>query len=137
MQALLSDAGGVLYAQSLLDESIRLALAALRESSGEWPTPNSAGWTLQDLDGAPATTLPDAELNLLVIGAAACAVNLRSLQRFDRFELTPDLPARLLKWAEGWSAQFAQGLERTRLRALQSAAEPPYLYEEAEGWALE
>jgi hypothetical protein len=99
VQVLLSDANSRVYSEGLLEESIRLAL-------GEYSTRAKQVFTLNGLDSATATTLPDYFDSVVVIGAAGYAAKARALDRADSFTQGETLPADLAAWGEAQLTRF-------------------------------
>jgi len=77
----LSDVGGLLWSSGALDEAIRQALRDLQQVS-------PITLTIEGLDGALATVLEMGMDGLVVRGAAVYALEMRSIDRLDAFELS-------------------------------------------------
>jgi hypothetical protein len=104
VQVLLSDANARVYSEDLLEEAIRLAL-------GEYSTRAQQVYTLEDLDEAEATTIPDYFDSVVVIGAAGHAAKARALDRADSFTQGETLPADLDAWGETQLTRFRSILD--------------------------
>jgi hypothetical protein len=87
--------------------------------------------TIEDLDEADETTLPEQHESLLVLGAAGHAVQGRSLDLLRISEVDPDLVSKYERWAEGRLAEFRAGLEVLRGQAARGGESW------GEGWRLD
>lgn len=127
----LGDATNLIWSAETLDQAIRAALA---EISGAYGTMV----TLNGLDGATETTLEEADIQVLVLGATAYALTSRVSDRFE--EASPvreDIDA-LIKHRDKTMAAFQEQLEGVRLRKFQEAEDAPYSaweWEEGQGFA--
>lgn len=115
----LNDLPGLIWSAGLLAEAARHALAAYAVVSG---TPVS----LQGLDGAETTSLPEQDTDLLVQGTAAYAAQLRVAARGELYALSPQTLPVLTAWARAALDAYAAGLETVRRRGLNQASLPPY-----------
>lgn len=115
----LNDLPGLIWSAGLLAEAARHALAAYVVVSG-------APVSLQGLDGAESTSLPEQDADLLVQGAAAYAAHLRVAARGELYSLSPQTLPALAAWARAALNAYAAGLEAVRRRGLNQASQPPY-----------
>jgi hypothetical protein len=91
----------------------------------------TATHTVQDLDGAAATTVPASHETGLVRGAAGYAAASHDLDQAGGIHLDPDENKTLRAWSELRLAEFRAWLGR--VRAATRPAGPPY----GPGWALD
>jgi hypothetical protein len=70
--------------------------------------------TIEDLDSATESTFPEIHDSLLVMGAAALAVQARSLDQLRITEVDPDIIAKMDKWANDRLKEFRASLEILR-----------------------
>lgn len=83
--------------------------------------------TIEGLDGALTTTLPESDTSLIVLGAAGFAASSACLDRGGT--LQPEL---LENTAQAWLEEFHDGLDNLRLRPVHNTAEPW-----GEGWQMD
>ena len=127
----LGDTTNLIWPTETLDQAIRAALAALSGVYGE-------ALTLNGLDSATATTLEEADIQRLVLGATAYALTIRVSDRVE--EASPvreDIDA-LIKHRDKIMAAYQGQLELVRLRKFQESSDEPYStwdWEEGEGFA--
>jgi hypothetical protein len=87
--------------------------------------------TLEDLDEADQTSLPEAHESLLVLGAAGQAVQGRSLDLLNISEMDPDLVNKVERWAEARLQEFQAQLQVLRAEATRGGESW------GEGWRLD
>lgn len=115
----LSDASADLWPAAALDECLRLALAGYNRAAG-------ASCSLGGLDGALVTTLPAADWDLLLNGAAGLAASVQALARASQFSPDSGVAGTLLAWAKLQLERFEAGLGQVRLRGLQASPASPH-----------
>lgn len=115
----LSDSSAELWPVETLDECLRLALGHYNRAAG-------AARTVGGLDGAAASTLPPADWDLLLSGAAGLAAGFHALERTSQFSPDADTAAELLAWGRLQLERFESGLEQVRLKGLQASPEVPH-----------
>lgn len=79
VETLLVDSPNVIFSTATLTEGIRLAV-------GEYGTANEAAVTLEGLDGAASSSLPAVHESMIVVGAAAYAVQARAVDRAESYQ---------------------------------------------------
>ena len=127
----LGDTTNLIWPTETLDQAIRAALAVLSGVYGE-------ALTLNGLDSATVTTLEEADIQRLVLGATAYALTIRVSDRVE--EASPvreDIDA-LIKHRDKTMALFQTQLEGVRLRKFQEADDAPcsaWDWEEGQGFA--
>lgn len=114
----LMDVGGLVWPDSAIDESVRLALRDLQEV-----TPITL--TIEGLDGALVTILEMGMDSLVIRGAAVYALEMRSVDRMDAFELnqTGIDAAHLI---ERLKKQYLIDIEKVRIKQFQVSSGVPY-----------
>ena len=115
----LSDAYAELWSSAALDECLRLALGQYNRAAG-------TACTVGGLDGALTTTLPAADWDLLLSGAAGLAAAAHALERTSQFSPDATTGAELLAWGRLQLERFGAGLEQVRLKGLQSSLASPH-----------
>jgi len=112
-----------MYPITVLDEGIRKAL-------NEYSTLHATAFSLQNLDGAGATTLPPLHEEIILIGAAGFAVQARAIAEADAFNQAARLPADLAGWSEKqitiFKAVLLNTFEQDRIQDLHHAPVPPW-----------
>lgn len=131
LQALLVDAGALVWSSDTLDEAIRQAL-------------NDAGrvlgvkLTLSGLDSALLTSIDARDDDLVIRGAAGYAARSRSLDRAERVNLAAGTPPALFEWGKNQLDGFNDQLKQVRARGLQASGSAPASAlawdESAPGW---
>lgn len=130
VKAYLSDATSLVFTTALVDEGLRLALGQLNLYL-------AASYTITDLDGAIATTLPASDESLLITGAAGYAAQSRVVKRTESFNLDQSVAQALATWGDDRIQEFSAGItflinqaasvaETARVAALRAATIPPY-----------
>ncbi len=115
----LGDTTNLIWSAETLDQAVRSALAELSGVYG-------CALTLNGLDGATETTIEEADVQVLVLGATAYTLANRVSERFE--EASPvreDIDA-LIKHRDKTMAAFEGQLEGVRLRKFQEAEDAPY-----------
>lgn len=118
VQTYLMDTLGLVWEGEVLDEAIRQALRDIQLVS-------TTKLTINGLDEADITILEDNMASLLVRGAAAYAVEMRTVDRADVFELS-QTGLEMSKWAANQKAMFWTEVEKLRLSQFQKSANAPY-----------
>jgi len=114
----LMDVGGLVWPDTAIDEGVRLAL---RDLQGVTPITLS----IEGLDGALVTVLEMGMDSLVVRGAAIYALEMRSVDRMDAFELnqTGIDAAHLI---ESLKKQYLIEIEKVRIKQFQVSSGVPY-----------
>lgn len=100
-------------------EAVREALAGMNAFLGRQ-------YTLEGLDGALESSLPEHCLPVLVCGAAAFALDFSLRKRLSGFASALGREDTLRLWGAHLSRQFDAGLDRLRALSLQSEAGLPF-----------
>jgi hypothetical protein len=104
------------------DESLA---EALRQALSEYQLAGAAPASLQGLDGALVTSLPEMHESLVVWGASAYAALTRSIRRAESFQLGSEAAA-LEAWGEARLREFRALLNLVRAADLHGADTPPW-----------
>ncbi len=115
----LSDLSANIWPAGHLEECLRLALGGYNRAAG-------ASFCIGGLDGALISTLPAAQWDLLLCGAAGLAVAAHALERISQFSPDSGVGTALLGWAQWQMERFEAGLEMVRRQGLQTSAANPY-----------
>lgn len=123
LRQILRDLPAVIWSEAELTHALRQAYHDLLAASGE-------NWLINGLDGETnPTTLPPILASLLLRGALGYALLGRAAERLDAFDFHPGQQAAALTTASALLERFQKGLaglNRYRLRRLQSAENAPY-----------
>ncbi|GIV62757.1 MAG: hypothetical protein KatS3mg045_0096 [Bellilinea sp.] len=123
LRQILRDLPAIIWSEAELTHALRQAYHDLLAASGE-------DWLIQGLDGETnSTTLPPSLASLLLRGALGYALLGRAAERLDAFDFHAGQQAAALTTARLLLDHFQKGLaglNRYRLRRLQSAENPPY-----------
>ncbi|GIV82514.1 MAG: hypothetical protein KatS3mg051_1868 [Anaerolineae bacterium] len=123
LRQILRDLPAVIWSEAELTHALRQAYHDLLAASGE-------DWLINGLDGETnPTTLPPILASLLLRGALGYALLGRAAERLDAFDFHAGQQAAALTTARLLLDHFQKGLaglNRYRLRRLQSAENPPY-----------
>ncbi|HOA21062.1 MAG TPA: hypothetical protein PKL82_01065 [Anaerolineaceae bacterium] len=114
-------------------EAVREALAGMNAFLG-------TQYTLEGLDSAPTSSLPDRYVPVLLCGAAAFALDFSLRKRLGGFASAIGREETMRLWCEHLSRQFDAGLDRLRLLTLQSEASAPFgawVWNESPHWRTE
>ncbi|KPL75229.1 hypothetical protein [Bellilinea caldifistulae] len=137
LRLILRDLPAVIWSEAELTHALRQAYHDLLAASGE-------DWLINGLDGETnPTTLPPILASLLLRGALGYALLGRAAERLDAFDFHAGQQAAALTTARILLDHFQKGLaglNRYRLRRLQSAENPPYPPAEdplQPGWPME
>lgn len=104
--------------QSVYDEGIRKALEEMSLAAGE-------NLTLEDLDGATATTIRVEDEVTLINGGCYWAGFMLTINRLETPVTGIEMPTQTLEWVDKFMKMFYQGVNYIRLRALRESANPP------------
>ncbi|PKO16797.1 MAG: hypothetical protein CVU39_06155 [Chloroflexi bacterium HGW-Chloroflexi-10] len=118
VEAYLMDAARLVWDDDVLDEAIR---QALRDVQAIWGTKLG----IEGLDGELVTSLDAGMADLIVRGAASYAVEMRTVDRADVFELS-QTGLELAGWAAQQKKNFWDDVEKLRLKQIQTSASAPY-----------
>ncbi|MBG0785563.1 MAG: hypothetical protein H0S79_10720 [Anaerolineaceae bacterium] len=121
----LNDTGQLIWSETMLETALREALQAVGRVLGE-------PLTLDGLDGAGETILPEDVEHILVIGAVTYALTFRASGRFEDARAAENLPEALGNWAGTHMARFQAMLAQVKRQGHQTAGQPPYA-----GWEWE
>jgi hypothetical protein len=115
----LLDTTNLIFSDNLITEGIRSALTEISQVHG-------ATLTLSGLDGAAATSLPDLDAQVLVMGAVAYTIRFRVMSRFE--EATPEFqqPEKIAQWATEAMDKFQAELYQVKMRLFQNSVDHPY-----------
>lgn len=114
----LMDITGLVWDDGVLDEAIRLALADLQRV-----TPITL--TIEGLDGALVTVLEMGMDGLLVRGGAVYAMESRSVDRWDSYEIEPTV-SDIGNLVERIKKQYLIDVEKIRKKQFQVSSGVPY-----------
>jgi len=112
------DKVGLVWDDDLLEESIRQALVDMQLVTAR-------SLTISGLDGMTESTLDTGLETLLVRGAGAYAVEMRTIDRADAFELN-QTGLEMGAWARQAKEVYWTDLERKRLQGFQNSSSAPY-----------
>jgi len=115
----LNDTGSLIWTDEMLETAIRSALQALSRVYGEI-------LTLDGLDEAEETTLPEGDEHVLVTGAVAYALTLRASGRFEDAIPAQEAPESLADWATAHMARFQTMLAGVKVGSHQDSDQVPY-----------
>jgi len=118
IRAYLMDIAGLIWDDGVLDEAIRLALADLQRV-----TPITL--TIEGLDGALVTVLEMGMDGLLVRGGAVYAMEARSVDRWDSYEIESTV-SDVGKLLERIKKQYLIDIEKVRIKQFQVSSGVPY-----------
>lgn len=119
LRAWLSDATGLALSDGLLDEAAVQALDAINRAGG-------TAYSVQNLNAAPATTLPASLEPLLVGGAGALAAGGAAAAAERLLEPGAQRTIVLVAWGRAQYERFQAALVELRARQMQSGLQPPY-----------
>lgn len=119
VSALLMDSGNLVWDTGTLDQGIRMALAEYNLVVG------ATARTIKDLDSASSTTLPAADEQTIIIGAAGWAAMSRAVNRSESFDVNLENAATLMAWANARKMEFGALLQAVRLKGLQGSSDSP------------
>jgi len=116
LRVYLVDKGSLVWDDDLLHEAIRQALVDMQVVC-------PVSLTINGLDGALESTLDTGMETLLVRGAGGYAVEMRTIDRADSYELN-QTGLEMAEWARKEKGLFWTDLERKRMVYLQNGAAP-------------
>lgn len=125
VSTLLADMTRLNFPVSLIDEGIRLALMEYSRASGVTET-------LSGLDGATASTLPDLDSGILVLGAAGYAATAKSIDRIEAFNLDGQVAQQVQQLGGRFLDRFADMLLTVRCGRMRAGTVQPW----GSGWPL-
>jgi hypothetical protein len=94
---------------------------AFRQALGRINAAFAAVYTISGLDGASATTLPDAFSSALLMGASAFVLDFSIRSRFVGYHDTPEVSEKLVEWVEKLKEELRLAMEGIRLREFQES----------------
>lgn len=125
LRAWLDDSARLALSDGLLDEAALQALDMLNRAG-------ATQFSVQGLNGAPATTLPTSLEALLVSGAGALAAEGSAAAAERLLEPEGQRTTVLVAWGRAQFERFQAALDELHTRQMQSGLEPPYAaWEEA------
>ncbi len=119
LEELLADKTNKSWSTDTLSECLQLALYEVNRAAG-------AAYTIDDLGGADATTLPDDCISALIFGAAAYAARNRAVDRMEKASLGEGPEAGLSDWGDWAEQQFVSRLQAIRKNTLAKASTAPH-----------
>jgi hypothetical protein len=115
----LGDSSNLIYSTATIDEALRSALAELS-------TVHGTALTLNGLDTAVATTLPDIDEFALIIGAVAYALQFRNAARLEDAMPQAAEPDQIRLSADEFREHFNYQLKQIKRRLLQESSDHPH-----------
>ncbi len=124
VSVLLVDLTHLSYSTNLLDEGIRQAL-------GEYSLVTGSHETLTGLDGATATTIPEMDCGIIVLGAAGFIAACKTMDRKEQFNLDEQSPGAVARLGERLLQRFDRLLGTVRSARLRASDVPGW----GDGWS--
>lgn len=119
LEEFLADKTNKSWPTTALSECIQLSLYEVNRAAG-------ATYTIDDLGGAAATTLPEDCISALLFGAAAYAAKNRTVDRMEKASLGEGPETGLSDWGDWAEKQFISELQKIRKSALAKASTAPH-----------
>ena len=121
---LLADLTHLNYTSDLVTEGVRQAM-------GEYSLVTGSHETLAGLDGAEATSVPDMDCGIIVLGAAGFVAACKTLDRKEQFNLDEQSPGAVARLGERLLQRFDRLLGTVRSARLRAADVPGW----GDGWS--
>ncbi len=116
----LADKSNKSWGTDTLELCIRLALEDIVNAAG-------VTYTIDDLDAATATTLPDRHIPALILGAAAYAAKTRAVDRLEKVSLAEGPGGVTLgDWGNWQMILFQKRLEEIRAQGIHGSTSAPH-----------
>ncbi len=123
VEVFLADSNNKSWSTSTITECMRYALNEINQAAGK---SGSAAYKIDDLDSATETTLPDVNIEALIVGTSAYCAKNRAVDRMEKPGLGEGPQAGLEKWA-GWAeSRFNVMLGRIKAAAISAASTAPH-----------
>jgi hypothetical protein len=127
IEIFLRDTTNLVFSVAQIDEALTLALA-------EYNLALKGTCTIEGLDEASSTTLPDGHRAMLRMGAVGYAVTSRMEERSEAYNVGQDAPATLRTFGENRLANFRRWIEQVRIQGMVAGAHP---WDDDHSWTLD
>ncbi len=122
IEVFLADSTNKSWATGTITECIRYALNDINRAAGK---SGASAYTIDDLDSAATTTIPDSDIPALIMGTAAYCAKNRAIDRMEKVALGEGPEKGLSEFGDWANNEFNKDLVAIKKKAFQASASAP------------